>query len=54
MEWCPSGCYEGSDNECVESTLQRIGLLAAACSDGKAHIFSICNPDELSKKFPNE
>nr|CAD7575306.1 unnamed protein product [Timema californicum] len=31
LEWCPSGCY---DVETPEDRLRRLGLLAAACSDG--------------------
>ena len=33
LAWCPSGCYDDS----------RLGLLAAACSDGSVRLFSIPN-----------
>nr|CAD7443819.1 unnamed protein product [Timema bartmani] len=44
LEWCPSGCY---DLEAPEDRLRRLGLLAAACSDGTVRIFSVCFPDQL-------
>nr|CAD7403599.1 unnamed protein product [Timema poppensis] len=44
LEWCPSGCY---DVETPEDRLRRLGLLAAACSDGTVRIFSVCFPDKL-------
>lgn len=40
LVWCPSGCYEQ----------ERLGLLAAACSDGTVRIFSIPNPTTLTKE----
>lgn len=39
LVWCPSGCYDK----------ERLGLLAAACSDGTIRIFSIPNPSSLTK-----
>lgn len=40
LVWCPSGCYDQ----------ERLGLLAAACSDGTVRIFSIPNPTTLTKE----
>lgn len=40
LVWCPSGCYDE----------ERLGLLAAACSDGTVRIFSIPNPTTLTKE----
>lgn len=37
LVWCPSGCYNDS----------RLGLLAAACSDGSVQLFSIPKPNAL-------
>ena len=50
MEWCPSGCYQ--DQRIAKFTKEpnkakRMGLLAAACSDGFVHIYSLPFPDEL-------
>ena len=40
LVWCPSGCYNDP----------RLGLLAAACSDGSVRLFSIPNPSALQLK----
>lgn len=54
LEWCPSGCYqdESLDNYKKENpcNLKRMGLLAAACSDGNVHIYSLPFPEELKFK----
>ncbi|XP_023287962.1 uncharacterized protein LOC105701553 isoform X2 [Orussus abietinus] len=50
LEWCPSGCYEDESllNYCkTNNKLRRMGLLAAACSDGCVHIYSLPFPEEL-------
>lgn len=53
LEWCPSGCYQDESlNNCkreneIESSLKRMGMLAAACSDGNVHIYSLPFPEEL-------
>ena len=39
--WCPSGCYDS----------QRLGLLAAACSDGTVRLFSIPTTSTLDKQI---
>ena len=39
LEWCPSGCFDDS----------RIGVLAAACSDGTVRLISVPNPSTLSQ-----
>lgn len=52
LEWCPSGCYQdmGLDNcKAEENTLRRMGLLAAACSNGCVNIYSL--PFEDGLKF---
>ena len=38
LAWCPSGCYDES----------RLGVLAAACSDGSVRVFSVPHPHVLS------
>ncbi|KAL6447210.1 hypothetical protein ACFW04_001477 [Cataglyphis niger] len=50
LEWCPSGCYQDIDlgnYKAEESRLRRMGMLAAACSDGCVNIYSLPFPDEL-------
>ena len=52
LEWCPSGCYEhpslvNPDETVEDSRMKRMGLLAAACSDGCVHVFSLPFPEEL-------
>lgn len=56
LEWCPSGCYQDEslnnykkENE-TPCTLKRMGMLAAACSDGNIHIYSLPFPEELKFK----
>lgn len=51
LEWCPSGCYQDIDL-CNYKTderklMRRMGLLAAACSDGCVNIYSLPFADEL-------
>ncbi|XP_064086295.1 uncharacterized protein LOC135201378 [Macrobrachium nipponense] len=49
LVWCPSGIYNVTQS--VEfnndSNLQKIGLLAAACSDGSIRILAVPNPAQL-------
>lgn len=50
LEWCPSGCYQDVDLDnykADESKIRRMGLLAAACSDGCINIYSLPFADEL-------
>ncbi|XP_025265210.1 uncharacterized protein LOC105253667 isoform X2 [Camponotus floridanus] len=50
LEWCPSGCYQDivlGNYKAEENKLRRMGLLAAACSDGCVNIYSLPFPDEL-------
>ena len=50
MEWCPSGCYQDQrivELEKIPDKMKRMGLLAAACSDGFVHIYSLPFPEEL-------
>lgn len=53
LEWCPSGCYQDEslnnyhrENE-GQSNLKRMGMLAAACSDGNVYIYSLPFSEEL-------
>lgn len=50
LEWCPSGCYQDTElgnYKAGENKPRRMGLLAAACSDGCIDIYSLPFPDEL-------
>lgn len=52
LEWCPSGCYQDielGNYKVGENKPRRMGLLAAACSDGCINIYSLPFPDELKK-----
>ncbi|XP_076062604.1 uncharacterized protein LOC143037877 isoform X2 [Oratosquilla oratoria] len=48
LEWCPSGIYESPTPGHAENPLQRIGLLAASCSDGTIRIYIVPHPAQLS------
>lgn len=37
LKWCPSGCYDA----------ERLGILAAACSDGTVRCFSVPHPSSV-------
>ncbi|XP_076643238.1 uncharacterized protein LOC143353645 isoform X2 [Halictus rubicundus] len=53
LEWCPSGCYQDESlknykkEQEIQPVLKRMGMLAAACSDGNVHIYSLPFPEEL-------
>ncbi|XP_043490476.1 uncharacterized protein LOC122516600 [Polistes fuscatus] len=48
FEWCPSGCYQDDTlNNYKKGTYRRMGLLAAACSNGSVYIYSLPFPEEL-------
>ncbi|CAK1549786.1 unnamed protein product [Leptosia nina] len=47
MDWCPSGACELLSDETEGFT--RMGLLAVACSNGSAYIFSVPHPDSIIK-----
>ncbi|XP_069990195.1 uncharacterized protein [Penaeus vannamei] len=47
LAWCPSGAYEYLEGELASSQLKRLGLLAAAFSDGFIRIYVIPHPDDL-------
>lgn len=55
LTWCPSGCWEevvDLQNDAFKKSgnkLPRLGLLAAACSDGTVKIYSIPHPCCLGK-----
>lgn len=38
LKWCPSGCYDS----------ERLGVLAAGCSDGTIRCFTVPNPSSFS------
>ncbi|XP_068243490.1 uncharacterized protein [Palaemon carinicauda] len=54
LAWCPSGIYNLSQSDKLdsESDLQKIGLLAAACSDGTVRVFVVPNPAQLGFHGP--
>ena len=43
LQWCPSG----NSASAKQKYLSRLGLLAAASSDGVVRVFSVCHPDNL-------
>lgn len=45
MEWCPSGCY----STLHQSSLGRMGLLAAGCSDGCIRVYALPFPGDLPR-----
>lgn len=49
LVWCPSGIYNVTESVefSNDSNLQKIGLLAAACSDGSIRIVAVPNPAQL-------
>ncbi|XP_015431644.1 PREDICTED: uncharacterized protein LOC107187950 [Dufourea novaeangliae] len=53
LEWCPSGCYEDESlnkhkqEKELQPKLKRMGMLAAACSDGNVYIYSLPFPEQL-------
>lgn len=40
LVWCPSGCYDQ----------KRLGLLAAACSDGTVRLFTVPQPADVTQE----
>ncbi|GAB1610646.1 uncharacterized protein LOC115223707 [Argonauta hians] len=51
MSWCPFGAWQScSESSFQEGTLRRLGLLAAACSDGSIRIFSVPYASDLLDK----
>ncbi|XP_058802293.1 uncharacterized protein LOC131670594 [Phymastichus coffea] len=55
LEWCPSGCYQHKDFPDLKNKndSNRLGLLAAGCSDGCIRIYSLVFPQDLHYT-PNE
>lgn len=50
LEWCPSGCYQHADLPNFarkDDQTKRMGLLAAACSDGCIRVYSLIFPEDL-------
>ncbi|XP_047476446.1 uncharacterized protein LOC125030435 isoform X2 [Penaeus chinensis] len=47
LAWCPSGAYEHLEGDLASSQLKRLGLLAAAFSDGFIRIYVIPHPSDL-------
>lgn len=56
LEWCPSGCYQHEDFPILngENNFNRLGLLAAGCSDGCVRIYSLIFPDDLHLPDKNQ
>ncbi|OXU30089.1 hypothetical protein TSAR_004178 [Trichomalopsis sarcophagae] len=52
LEWCPSGCYQHEDLPgCIENnTPNKMGLLAAGCTDGCVRIYSLVFPEDITKE----
>lgn len=54
MDWCPSGARDGpSDSDIKKESSDaflRLGLLAAACSNGFAYIFSVPYPSSVKSR----
>lgn len=46
LVWCPSGSEEEPEEE-PEASLPRLGLLAAACSDGTVLVYTVPRPEAL-------
>lgn len=46
LAWCPSGSDEAPPS-LAESPLARLGLLAAACSDGTVQVYAVPRPEAL-------
>ncbi|GBP41093.1 General transcription factor 3C polypeptide 2 [Eumeta japonica] len=49
IDWCPSGAQAPMSED--PSSKSRLGLLAAACSNGFAYIFSVPHPSSMPNKF---
>ncbi|XP_063849782.1 uncharacterized protein LOC135094008 isoform X3 [Scylla paramamosain] len=47
LAWCPSGSEEAAPPGLGESPLPRLGLLAAACSDGTVQVYAVPRPEVL-------
>ena len=47
LAWCPSGSEEDMDPSQAESSLPRLGLLAAGCSDGTVQVYAVPRPEAL-------
>lgn len=51
MAWCPFGAWQSCSQPVYqEEVLHRLGLLAAACSDGSVRIFSVPYASDLLEK----
>lgn len=52
LEWCPSGCYQHKDLPGYKenNASNKMGLLAAGCSDGCVRIYSLVFPKDLAKE----
>ncbi|XP_055588549.1 uncharacterized protein LOC129740929 [Uranotaenia lowii] len=48
LKFCPSGCYNSEEDE---KDYDRLGLLAAACSDGDIRIFSLAPSYEVTNRY---
>ncbi|KAI8427676.1 hypothetical protein MSG28_002140 [Choristoneura fumiferana] len=47
MDWCPSGARDVLPEDLTDGRPFRLGLLAVACSNGSAYIFSVPHPSTV-------
>ncbi|XP_022820712.1 uncharacterized protein LOC111352440 isoform X2 [Spodoptera litura] len=50
IDWCPSGVRDMVEVLPNTNNMQRLGLLAAACSNGTAYIFAVPYPSTVTEK----
>ncbi|PZC74681.1 hypothetical protein B5X24_HaOG207350 [Helicoverpa armigera] len=50
IDWCPSGARDADDVTPELNRMHRLGLLAAACSNGAAYIFAVPYPSSITEK----
>ncbi|CAH1645031.1 unnamed protein product [Spodoptera littoralis] len=50
IDWCPSGVRDMLEVLPNTNNMQRLGLLAAACSNGTAYIFAVPYPSTVTEK----
>ncbi|KAF9414571.1 hypothetical protein HW555_007578 [Spodoptera exigua] len=51
IDWCPSGVRDVFEHLPNTDKMQRLGLLAAACSNGIAYIFAVPYPSTVTDKL---
>uniref|UniRef100_A0A2A4JFN3 C2H2-type domain-containing protein n=1 Tax=Heliothis virescens TaxID=7102 RepID=A0A2A4JFN3_HELVI len=50
IDWCPSGVRDADEFIPEPNRMHRLGLLAAACSNGAAYIFVVLYPSSITQK----